>query len=85
MSDLDASLLNRARANSLRFSSVSQIYSSLYMGAQDALVPYYPTSELPLTSYRPVEANLCSLFPVPDVSDDRNDYEGLSQLLMMWI
>lgn len=22
-----------------------QIYSSLYMGAQDALVPYYPTSE----------------------------------------
>lgn len=25
------------------------------------------------------------VLPVPDVSDDRNDYEGRSQLLMMWI
>ncbi|SCZ98634.1 BZ3500_MvSof-1268-A1-R1_Chr7-1g09224 [Microbotryum saponariae] len=42
-----------------------QIYSSLYMGAQDALVPYYPT--------------------IPEISDERNDYEGRSQLLMMWV
>ncbi|ORY91526.1 small nuclear ribonucleo protein [Leucosporidium creatinivorum] len=52
-------------ARRVREVSFSQIYSSLYMGAQDALVPYYPT--------------------IPDVSDDRNDYEGRSQLLMMWI
>jgi splicing factor 3B subunit 1 len=61
-----------------------QIYSSLYMGAQDALVPYYPTSELFFSPSR-TSANLACSVAVPDVSDERNDYEGRSQMLMMWV
>ncbi|KAK4055534.1 U2 snRNP component prp10 [Microbotryomycetes sp. JL201] len=42
-----------------------QIYNSLYMGAQDALVAFYPS--------------------IPELSDERNDYEGRTQQLMIWI
>ncbi|KAM0745770.1 small nuclear ribonucleoprotein [Meredithblackwellia eburnea MCA 4105] len=42
-----------------------QIYSTLYMGAQDALVAFYPS--------------------IPDLSDDRNYYEGRQDVLTMWI
>ncbi|KAL8280130.1 hypothetical protein RQP46_007460 [Phenoliferia psychrophenolica] len=42
-----------------------QIYSTLYLGAQDALVAFYPS--------------------IPDLSDDRNYYEGRQDVLTMWI
>lgn len=68
-----------------------QIYSSLYMGSQDALVPYYPTSEFACSPFGCLRLEtdfvLCivCLAPVPEISDERNDYEGRSQMLMMWV